>query len=268
MAPLSGQQQAEEGDAASIAVAGLSAEEIVDRAVARSEAQIEALTDADFEASMRSVIDTVNGDGEVTDSETRVYRRYGILGAIFDELIEEDGRPLSEKDARDERKRKEKFIREVQERIEEGLHPQPEDGRRVRFDSHLMDRYQTEVVGEETVRGHLCWVISMEPRPGKLPERDRMDKALNQASGHIWVAQDDFGVARVQFALDDPIKYLGGFLATVRKTDGTLDLERVEPNVWLLSEFELQLDLRVFFKNIRRVITSEWTEYRRFDASS
>ena len=266
--PLADAQQAPERGAASTAVAGASEEEIVDRAVARSEAQIAALADADFEATMRSVIDTVNGDGEVTDSETRVYRRYGILGAIVDELIEEDGRPLSEKEARDERKRKEDFTREVQERLEEGLHPQPEDGRRVQFDSYLMDRYHTELVGEEMVRGHLCWVISMEPRPGKLPERNRMDKALNKASGYIWVSQDDYGVARVQFALRDPIKYLGGLLATVRKTDGVLDLERVAPNVWLLSEFELQLDLRVFFKNIRRVISSEWSDYRRFDASS
>lgn len=268
LAVATGPGQQSPGAAGFVPPSDLTADEIVERAVARSEGQITSLADAAFEAFMLTEIDTVNGDGEVTDTETRRYHRYSILGAIFDELIEKDGSPLSDKDARDEQKRKREFTEDVQERLEEGLHPQPEDGRRVQFDSYMMDRYRVELVGEETVRGHRCWVIYMEPRDGKLPERNRMDKALNKASGHLWIAQDDYGVARVQFALRDPIKYLGGILATVRKTDGILDLQRIEPNIWVLSEFELQLDLRVFFKNIRRVITSEWTEYQRFDASS
>ncbi len=246
--------------------AELSAADIVARAIERSEQQIESEVEADFEARMLSAVDTVNGDGEVTDTETSVYRRYGILGAMFDELVEKEGRPLTAKERREELERREEFEREVRERRAAGLPPQPEDERAVRFDSYLMQRYETAILGEEMVRGHLCWVISMQPRPGKLPERDRMDQALNRATGRLWIAQDDFGVARVEFILRDPIKYLGGFLATVRKTDGLIEIDRVEPGVWLPSSFELQLDLRVLFKSIRRVITTEWTDYRRVAA--
>ena len=239
------------------------ADEIVARAIERSEGQIERLVDAEFQARMFSTVDTVNGDGEVTDSETARYRRYGVMGALFDELVEKEGEPLSEKERREERERLGDFEEEVRERVAEGLPPQPDDGRRVQFDSYLMQRYNVEIVGEEDVRGHTCWVISMEPREGELPERNRMDVALNRANGRIWVAQDDFGVARVEFILRDPIKYLGGFLATVRKTNGRIEIDRYEPGVWMPSEFELQLDLRVLFKNIRRVISTEWSDYER-----
>lgn len=241
----------------------LTADEIVARAIERSERQIEQLVDAEFDARMFSTVDTLNGDGEVTDTETALYRRYGISGALFDELVEKEGRPLSEKERRKERERRDDFEDEVRERLADGLPPQPDDGRRVQFDGYLMQRYNVEILGEEDVRGHLCWVISMEPREGKLPERDRMDQALNRANGRIWVAQDDFGVARVEFILRDPIKYLGGFLATVRKTNGRIEIDRFESGVWMPSEFELQLDLRVLFKNIRRVISTEWTDYER-----
>ena len=169
--------------------AELSAEEIVDRAIERSDRQVSAGIDAEFEAYVLSVIDSVDGDGEVEDSESTRSHRYSILGAFFDELIEVDGEPLTEKERRKERERRDEFEREVAERIADGLSPQPEDDRRVEFNSYLMERYDLAVIGEERVRDHLCWVISMRPKPGKLPERTRMDKALNQANGRLWVAQ-------------------------------------------------------------------------------
>ena len=58
----------------------------------------------------------------------------------------------------------------------------------------------------------------------------------------MWIAKADYGVPRVEFDLDEPIRYLGGFLATVRETAGRVEYVRVEPDVWLPIEFELELD--------------------------
>lgn len=241
----------------------LTVEEIVDRAVARSEAQLEAGAEAQFEVLARTVVESFNGEGQVTGSEEALFRRYPLYGAVFEEMIESEGRPLTEKEAREEAKKREEFIREVQKRIERGQPPQPDDERRVAFNREFMSRFRPTLLGEEDVRGHRCWVIYVEPREGKLPERNRMDKALNQSTGTMWVSQEDFGVARVEFKLDKPIRYLGGLLATVRNTEGRLELERIEPGVWLPIEFELKLDLRIVFKNLRRTIRRHLSDYRR-----
>jgi len=243
-------------------------ETIVERALARVEAQIDAGTEGQFEATVLALVSSIGGDGEIADTESIRYMVYPLGGAVYEEMVEKDGRPLTERDARKARKDKEKFILEVEERKARGLPPQPDDERRVRFDRELMSRYRLEIIGEEEVRGDLCWVVYFEPRDGDLPEKTRMDKALNRSTGRMWIAKTDYGVPRVEFDLDEPIRYLGGFLATVRETAGRVEYERVEPDVWLPMEFELELDLRVLVKNIRRVINRRWSDYRRVEQES
>ncbi len=241
-----------------------SAREIVDRAIAVSERQYDLNVEAMFESLVFSSTQSLDGEDEVTKTELTTHRQYPLNGALFDELVEKDGRPLSEKERHDEEERKQDFIREVEERIERGDHPQPEKGPGIRFNQELMSRYLVEVVGAENVRGHDCWVIAFKPREGDLPIRNRMDRALNQCTGMLWVSKDDYGVARLEFALDKPFKFWGGFIAVIRKTDGRLDNVRVEPDIWLPTSFELKLDLKLMMvKSIRRLMTKKWTDYRR-----
>jgi uncharacterized protein YjiS (DUF1127 family) len=242
----------------------LTAEEIVDLAIARSDAQYESLVDATFESDKISSIQSLDSNGETTKTDQTRFRQYPLAGALFEEMVEKNGLPLSEKDLQEEKKRRSDFIREVEQRISRGEHPQPESEPGIRFNHEFVDRYQLKIEGVEMIRMHRCWVISFEPRAGDLPVRTRMDRALNQSTGKFWISQDDYGLARLEFALREPFKYWGGFLAVIRNTDGRLDYKRVEPNVWAPSHFDLKLDLKIMMvKNIRRLISINWTNYRR-----
>ncbi len=244
----------------------LTAQQIMDRAVARADAQYESLVEAMFESEAVTTIKSLDGDGKAKKTEWTRRRQYPLNGALFDELVEKNGRPLSEKELRDEERRKQDFIREVGERTSLGKHPQPESEPGIRFNREFIERYQLTLEGMERVREHSCWVINFEPKEGKLPVRNRMDRALNQSTGTFWVSQDDYGLARVEFALRKPFKYWGGFLAVIRNTDGSMDYTRLEPDVWVPSHFDLKLDLKVMLvKNIRRLITIDYTGYQRSD---
>jgi hypothetical protein len=241
-----------------------SAQKIIDRAVARAEAQYESGTEAMFESRVLSSVKSLDDNGDVTKTESTRQLQYPVRGALFAEVIEKDGQPLSDKEIRDEEKRKQKFAREVEKRIEDGQHPQPEGEVDVRFNEELVSRYSFQLKGSEMVRGHRCWMITFEPREGELPVLNRMDRALNQSTGTFWIAQDDYGLARLEFALRKPFKYWGGFLALIRNTDGRLDFTRVEPEIWLPLSFDLTLDLKVMMiKDIRRRIITQWTDYKR-----
>ena len=92
------------------------AHEIIERAVARADTQYESLVDAKFESEVISTIKSLDIDGDITKTVRTKRRQYPLQGALFDELVEKDGRPLNEKELRDEEKRKRDFIREVAER--------------------------------------------------------------------------------------------------------------------------------------------------------
>jgi hypothetical protein len=242
----------------------LSAQAIVDRAVARAEAQHNLLIDSKFESQVFMSIKSLDNSGLVTETEVTGYRQYPLLGALYEELIEQDGRALNARERSSEEKNKAKFIREIEKRKKRGLHPQPEKRQGIRFGNQLMRRYRFKVVRTEEVDRHQCWVIAFEPKEGDLPVQEIMDRALNQSTGMLWVAQADYGIVRLDFVMRKPFKYWGGLLAVIRNTEGRLDFQRVEPDVWLASNFELKLDINVMMvKNIRRLIKKKWTDYKR-----
>lgn len=236
--------------------------EIIRRAVARAASQDEDKAELRFESVVMTTVESLNDEAEVTSTETTVHRRYALEGAVYEELIERDGEPLSESDARNEAKRRADFRREAQAAETRGTVVETNDERQVRFDEDLMARYTAEVVGEETVRGERCWVIGFKPRDGKLPQRTRIDRALNRSSGELYVSQHDYGVTQIDFRLLRPVRYIWGLVGSLNRATGQLEFERVGPNTWLPTSFDVRVDLRVFFVTQRRHIVRRWVERR------
>jgi hypothetical protein len=244
----------------------LSAQTIVERTVARAEAQYNLQADARFESRVFMSIQSLDDAGQVTETDLSRYHQYPLEGALFEELIEKDGRALTDQERKTEEKNKRKFLREIEKNKKRGLHPQPEKRPGIRFSNRLMSRYRFNMLQVEEADRHRCWVIAFEPKEGELPVQDMMDRALNQSSGRLWVAQDDYGLVRLDFVMRKPFKYWAGLLAVIRNTEGRLDYQRFESGVWMPSNFELTLDLKVMLvKNIRRRIIKKWTDYRRIN---
>lgn len=245
----------------------LSAQEIVDRAVARAEAQHNSQADVRFESHVVMSIQSLDAAGKVTETDLTQYRQYPLSGALFEEVIARNGRRLNARERKDEEGNKKKFIREVAKRKQRGLHPQPLKRPGIRFGDQLMRRYRYRTLRTENIDRHRCWVIAFEPKEGALPVDEMMDHALNQSTGTLWVAQDDYGVARLDFVMRKPFKYWAGLLAVIRDTEGRLDFQQVEPDLWMPVNFDLKLDLNVMMvKNIRRHIIKKWTDYTRLHA--
>ncbi len=243
------------------------AEMILDRAIERSEAQDESNRELDFESIVLYTVEKLNGDGEVTDTETTKYRRYPLEGLLYEELIERDGLALDEDDVRKAAKDKREFIEEVQKHAERDEEYEPDEYSSVKFNREMMSRYNIALVGTDTVGEDLCWVLEFVPREGKLPDEKRMDKALNRSTGKMWITQNDYGVARISFEMQKPFRYLWGIVATLRHAKGQLDFIRVSPEVWYPSTFDLHLDLSVFFRGIRRHIRQDLIEYQPLDTT-
>jgi len=244
----------------------LSAQQIVDRAVDRAERQNASMVEAFYKSEATTKTQSLDENNRITDQETARYRQYPIHGAVFEELVELNGRPLNEKEKEKEEEKKRDFILEVEKRRNRGDYIQPAKEERIRFNREFTERYLYKIERSEIIRTHSCWAISFKPKQGDLPERNRMDRALNQMTGILWISRDDYGLVRVEFALRNPFKYWGGILAVIRKTDGWVEYTRVDPDVWLPLHFNLELDLKVMlFKNIRRIIIKDWYNYSRAD---
>ena len=237
-----------------------SAGAVIERAIERAQLQDETGVELEFESLILTTVDSFNGDGEVTTTETTLHKRYALKGVLYEELVERNGQSLTDEEVRDVHKEREKFAREVRERARRGEEIETNDERDVRFDRDLFDRFQASVTGVEDIRGESAWVLSFEPRPGKLPEHNRMDKALNRSTGRLYIAQRDYGVMRIEFEMQEPMRYLWGLIATLKSAMGRLDFARVESDIWLPHTFDLEIDLRIFFRNRHQQVVREWVD--------
>ena len=240
-----------------------SAGTIIEHVIERAKLQDETGVELEFESLILTTVDSFNGDGQVTKTETTLHKRYALEGALYEELVRRNGQQLTDEEIRDEQKEREKFADEVRERARRGEEIETNDERQVRFDRDLIDRFQASVTGVEDIRGESAWVLSFEPRPGKLPEKTRMDKALNRSSGRLYIAQRDYGVMRIEFEMQKPLRYLWGLIATLKRAVGRLEFARVEPDIWLPHTFDLEIDLRVFFRNRHQQVVREWVDRQR-----
>ena len=242
---------------------------IIERALEQARLQHEAAIERDFEYVTVATAESLDGGGKVTRTETTRRRHFPLEGHLYSELIERDGQPLDADDVRDERERKVRFVREARRHAARG-EPYDPDEMRLDFDSELLERYDMALVGREWVRGDPCWVIRFEPRAGRLPDRRRIDKALNRSTGHLWITQDDYRVARVSFEMQRPFRWLWGIAGTLRHATGQFDLQWIRPDLWGLADSRIEFHLGVLFgmKSVRRRIRSEWDEQRQVDTEA
>ena len=241
--------------------AAVEARVIIDRALEQAAELREVAFELGFEYFTDGRVESLDGDGRVTDTKTTRNRHYPLEGHFYSELIARDGRPLDGDAARDERERKADFVREARRHAERGEQYVP-DEMRVDFDHELMDRYVTTVVGTEVVDGRVCWVIRFEPRDGPLPDSRRLDKAMNRSTGRLWIAQHDYGVRRAEFEMQRPFRWLWGIAGTLRRASGQIDFRQIESNLWIPDRTLVEIELGVFFglKTIRRRIQNEWVD--------
>ena len=239
----------------------LAARRIIDRALEQAAEQRAEAFALGFEYFTDGRMESLDGERRVTDAETTRNRHYPLEGHFYTEVIGRDGGPLDEDEAREERRKKADFLREVRRHAERGERYQP-DEMRVDFDHELMNRYVTALVGTEVVDGAVCWVIGFEPREGRLPDRQRLDRAMNRSSGRLWIAQHDHGVRRAVFEMQEPVRWLWGIAGTLRRASGELEFRRIEPGLWIPDRTLVEIELGVFFglKTIRRRILNAWVE--------
>ena len=91
-----------------------------------------------------------------------------------------------------------------------------------------------------------------------------MSRALNLTSGQLWISQQDGELARVTLEMQHPVRYLWGLFATLRSAIGEIEFEAVRPGVWMLSRFQMEIDLRLLagVKSIRSRIRRSWVNWR------
>lgn len=95
--------------------------------------------------------------------------------------------------------------------------------------------------------GRATWIYDAIPNPD-VRARSREEKLLLHSRGEVYVDAEDRHVVRMAIQSTGAVRYLLGMLATIHHADFLLELQRVQPGVWLPQEagFHLQATVLLF----------------------
>ena len=206
-----------------------------------------------------------DGDGEVTDDETLLYRLEPYQGALFSRLKARDGTPLDARGRREQEKRWEEFQAEIADPRKRAEREREAAENEIKFDEEMVGRFTAKLEGVQDLRGRPSYVISFEPRPGNLPVRRRIDHALNNSRGEAWIDRETYEIAQVSFELMDRVRLWWGILGSISNATGRLERRPVAGDVWLNTEFDVYFHVRVLFRTTRRSTTTQWSEFELAD---
>jgi hypothetical protein len=197
----------------------------------------------------------------VKETHLRRYEIFFVKGQAVRRLVEEDGRLLVGDQAERERKRALKAAEKARAR----KRSEKEDAEAETRLSDILARYDFTALRREPLGGRQTVLVEFHAQPGK---RDiKHDNVFRAVQGRLWIDEDDRVVVRAELATNQPIKIVGGLVASISRVDLDVDFVPVD-TIWLPRRSQSFSTGRVLFKGFRRRLTEEFSDYRRFVVST
>ncbi len=210
-----------------------------------------------------ALIEKLDERGGVREREERVYQVSPIEGTPYYRLMQKNGKPLAEKELKQEQERERKFRQKLAEGKRKKEKDKSQADEELAFNEELVSRYRFETVGLEPVNGRPAFLLTFEPKSKNLPVRRRMDRVLNKLAGKLWLDQESYEISRVEAHLTEKTKIGWGILGSVDKVEFSLEQNRLDQDVWLPSRFDLCMDARLLFSSLHQRQGVEWTDFKK-----
>jgi hypothetical protein len=210
-----------------------------------------------------------NGKGEVESTEIRTYDVMMLYGEQVRRFISKNDRPLPEKDAAKEEEKIQKSIDKRKNESEDDRRKRLEKEEKQRADDRrfvgeVADAYNFRLVGVEAMNGRDTFVIDADPRPGFQPKL-RDAKMLPNFRFRVWIDKAESQWVKLDIQCIGTASF-GWILARVHKGSNiTMELTRVNQDVWLPKHVALKLDARIaLFKGLNIDEDITYRDYKKF----
>lgn len=250
-----------------VALSAQDAHEIVRRSVERDARNFERFQDYTFHVYQEQKM--LDKRGNVSSVESELAEEMMLGGRPYGRVLERNGKPLSEKDAR---KEQEKLDKEAAKRAKESDRDRAKHERdrmeERRFAREIPDAFDFTLLGEETIDGLPVWKIQAEPRPGFKPREGRAD-LLKKVRGTLWIDQAGYQWVKADIEVIDTISWGLFVLRIPAGAKISFSQMRVNDEVWLPRNVHIRADAKLaLLKTYRADVDIAYSNYRKFRAES
>lgn len=244
--------------------------EIMRRALDRDERNLALLDTYMYER--HSVQRTFDKDGKQKQDTSKRHEVFHIDGAEIERLIEKNGKPLGPKEQAEEQKRVDKEIAKIKnespsQRAKRRRETDKDRKEEIEGRREILEAFDFQLMGEETLAGRKCWGIRGEPKQGFRGKGRRADQ-IEKVKGTVWIDQDTYEFTRLELDTKDTISF-GWFLFRLQPgAKIRLQQSFVNGEVWLPTEVDVRADARLMGKMMRVGIEIRYDKFRKFSSDS
>ncbi len=233
-----------------------------------NEDRVEAMLDT-YSFTQKIIKRELGKDGALRETGSDTFQLSFLKGKRISRLIERNGQPLSPREQAEADKKAAERVEELEKKAAE------EESKLGKRDSNGAPSNESRSISiaevlraskltdprRERFRGRDVIVFDFEPNPDfDLSKAKSMLKFFGKTAGVMWIDEQDKQVARLEAVLFESIKVGGGVLAKLQKgASFTLEQERVNNEIWLPSQADINLAVRVLLVkglNVNQVVRS------------
>ncbi len=213
-----------------------------------------------------------DGHGGLKKNETTEYDIFWLNGVQVHKMTRKNGKDLSPDEQKKEDERIDKEVAKAKDRRSKA------DEKGEATDSHGREEITVSrflVLGSFTnprrvqMNGRDTIAVDYTGDP-KAKANNRMEDAIRNLAGTIWVDEQDRSITRIEGRFVNPFKIGGGLVVNIKKdTSFAFEQRKINSEVWLPASVDAKGALRaLLFYNFNGNIRVVESDYRKFKATS
>jgi len=241
---------------------GLTAEEIIQKAVERAGQSTSGPSLRDYSYTKVTVTEEFDSAGKVKERKEKVYRVSFENGRTRAKLMEVNGHAPEQGDLKKQTDN-EMTGNQLLGQSKSGHGEQRENF----MTSEIVARFDFKLEAETTLNGRPAYEVTFQPKTPEPPVHHLVDRLLNRMSGTLWIDAGEFELARADLQLRSEVNLLGGVIGTLKKLAYTMTRTRLADGVWLRTSSSGDFEGRKLVDPMRIKTKSRATDFHLLGAS-
>jgi hypothetical protein len=204
----------------------LSADQIIQKAVARAQGSSARPGKGAYTYTKLTVMEELDSAGKVKEHKEKVYQVNFREGATYAKLVEVNGHAPGQADLKKQAENESNASQMTGSKSKKG------ENRENFLTPEIVERFDFRLVRQTNFNGRATYQVAFQPKHPAPASHHMVDRLLDRISGMVWIDAEEFEIARAELQLGSEVNLLGGVVGSLKKLVYTMTCTRIDDGLW------------------------------------
>jgi hypothetical protein len=244
------------GRSSLLAQTALSADQIIQKAVARAQNPAAKPGKGSYSYTKLTVTEEFDSAGKMKERKEKVYQVNFRNGATYAKLVEVNGHAPAQADL------KKQAENESNAQQMTGSKSNKAENRENFLTPDIVSRFDFTLVGETNFNGRATYQVAFQPKSSATQSHHMIDRLVDRISGTVLIDAEEFEIARAELHLGSEVNLLGGVVGSLKKLVYSMTCTRIDDGLWFKTSSFGDFEGRKLIDAMRIKTSSQAVNFR------